>query len=100
MYAPNPLESSDSAERIPARLREALLAAHADYHAGVESLRDAVCDFVEDGSRRGVPLDVTIDSVKRVVTRMRRLGAIPIADAGVPDSLVNQLVAWCMELGV
>jgi hypothetical protein len=89
-----PVVASDA--RIPARLRDALLAADADVRASFDALRDAVCAHVEDRRRGGVPLDETVAEVKALVAGLRGEHALVPAGAG-PDALVEQLVAWCTE---
>jgi hypothetical protein len=96
--SPAPPHDPSDASRLPDRLRDALLAAEADARESSRALREAVCDYVDDGRRRGKTLDQMATAVTGVVARLRRTGAIPAARRG-RDDLLEQILAWCAESG-
>ena len=98
MCSADPNDPSDTDEQLSPQLRDAMRLAAGEAHESTVALRDAVCGYVEDGRRRGVPLEEMVQALKRLVARLRHAAAIPLAPDG-PDVLIEQLVAWCMEFG-
>ncbi|HKG91093.1 MAG TPA: hypothetical protein VKA84_04305 [Gemmatimonadaceae bacterium] len=96
--APDPV-SGDGMAVLSAGLSSALVSSAREHHSAVESLRVAVCKFVQELHRQEVPLPEMILVMRRFVSELRDTGRIESPLLGADDGLMVQLVAWCEEFG-
>ena len=92
-----PSEVRKTAAPVPHKLRNLLLVAQRNHVASLDSLRGAVCDYVDQLRGTDVPYDDIVRTVQKLVRGIG--GKTPqTAEAAKQNTrLVETMVQWCKE---
>jgi hypothetical protein len=82
---------------VPQQLRDALHLAQQNHLASVDTLRSAVCDYVDEMRESGIPYDDVVRAVQNLVGQHYRTAQRSPDVRKENAQMVQTMIQWCKD---